>query len=263
MPITTSPAYPGHLLRTGSAGSEVARVQKYISELAARKPALRPTGVDGKFGDGTRQAVQSYQAHAGLKADGIVGADTWNALVNEHTAAYNSSADTFPGITLRPGENSQDVAQMQRHLNELGKAYTAIQQQTADGKYGDNTAAAARRFQRQFGLAADGIIGKNTWAAVVRVRNAMAAGGHPAVATPYPGAPLREGASGDNVRFLQSYLNGVRGRNVLKVDGIFGAGTKQAVSEFQAAQGLKIDGIAGSATWNRLVAAYNAAAGSP
>ncbi len=259
---TTSPVYPGHLLRSGSSGSEVARVQKYISELATRNPALRPTGVDGKFGSGTQQAVQVYQAHAGLKPDGIVGAATWNALVNEHMATFNSSADTYPGIVLRPGQSSQDVALMQRYLNEIGLAYTAIQQQTVDGKYGDNTTAATRRFQRQFGLSADGLIGPATWAAIVRVRNAVAAGGHPAVVTPYPGYVLQQGASGDNVRFIQSYLNGVRGRNVLKVDGIFGSGTKQAVMEFQAAQGLKIDGIVGSATWSRLVAAYNAAASS-
>lgn len=257
---TTSPTYPGHLLRTGSSGSEVARVQKYISELAAQNPALRPTGIDGRFGSGTKQAVEVYQAHAGLKPDGIVGAATWTALVNEHMAAFNSSAATFPGITLRPGDTGQDVALMQTYLNTIGRAYTAIQQQTVDGKYGANTSAATRRFQRQFGLSSDGIIGKNTWAAIVRVYNAVVAGGHPAVVTPYPGAALSQGASGDNVRFIQSYLNGVRGRNVLNVDGVFGAATKQAVMEFQAAQGLKIDGIVGAATWSRLVAAYNAAA---
>ncbi|WP_442809864.1 peptidoglycan-binding domain-containing protein [Streptomyces sp. SR27] len=37
--------------------------------------------VDGAFGDGTDSKVRSFQSSHGLDADGIVGPDTWRALV--------------------------------------------------------------------------------------------------------------------------------------------------------------------------------------
>ena len=39
-------------------------------------------GADGIFGDGTESAVKRFQRNNGLSADGIIGPDTWNALLN-------------------------------------------------------------------------------------------------------------------------------------------------------------------------------------
>jgi len=36
---------------------------------------------DGKFGNGTKQAVIKYQKLMGLKADGAVGLDTWKKIL--------------------------------------------------------------------------------------------------------------------------------------------------------------------------------------
>jgi len=36
---------------------------------------------DGVFGTDTAAHVRSYQTSKGFKADGIVGYDTWNALI--------------------------------------------------------------------------------------------------------------------------------------------------------------------------------------
>lgn len=38
-------------------------------------------GCDGIFGDGTEEAVMDYQRAHGLEADGVVGPDTWGALL--------------------------------------------------------------------------------------------------------------------------------------------------------------------------------------
>ena len=53
---------------------------------------------------------------------------------------------------------------------------------------------------------------------------------------------LSTGSSGDSVRFVQSYLNAVAGRAFLTVDGIYGQNVTRAVSSFQAANSLKVDG---------------------
>lgn len=42
------------------------------------------TGIDGTFGNGTKVAVQNWQAKHGLGADGIVGAITWSKLLDEN-----------------------------------------------------------------------------------------------------------------------------------------------------------------------------------
>ena len=68
-----APPYPG-LLRTGSKGPAVTKLQQRLNELGAT------IGVDGNFGNGTRAAVIAFQNSKGLSADGVVGPATWAAL---------------------------------------------------------------------------------------------------------------------------------------------------------------------------------------
>ena len=68
-----SPVYPGHVLQSGSSGSEVARVQKYLDALRVKYPTLTTLTVDGRYGSGTSSTVKQYQAIARLSIDGKVG----------------------------------------------------------------------------------------------------------------------------------------------------------------------------------------------
>lgn len=56
---------------------------------------------------------------------------------------------------------------------------------------------------------------------------------------------LKKGSRGAQVVTLQRKLN-------LQADGIFGPLTEEAVKEFQKANGLTVDGIVGTNTWNKL-----------
>ena len=58
---------------------------------------------------------------------------------------------------------------------------------------------------------------------------------------------LRQGASGNITRWLQKRLK------LSLQDGIFGAGTKQAVINYQTIMGLDADGIVGQNTWTALL----------
>jgi peptidoglycan hydrolase-like protein with peptidoglycan-binding domain/tellurite resistance protein len=61
---------------------------------------------------------------------------------------------------------------------------------------------------------------------------------------------LRRGDRGQEIRNLQSALNN-QGYD-LSVDGIFGAGTEQAVRDFQSNNGLRADGLVGAGTRSAL-----------
>ena len=39
----------------------------------------------------------------------------------------------------------------------------------------------------------------------------------------------------------------------MEITGIYGGGTKRAIQKFQRDRGLKVDGVTGTQTWNRLL----------
>ncbi len=65
------PSYDLH-----SHGAEVSRIQT-----ALRALGLYDGPVDGDFGGGTLAAVKAFQRSKGLQVDGVVGPDTWAALL--------------------------------------------------------------------------------------------------------------------------------------------------------------------------------------
>ncbi len=251
--IKTSPEYPGTPLMNGSYGSEVARVQTYLNALSkVEYPSLGTITVDGRFGYNTEKTVTLYQTLTNLTPDGIVGKDTWNTLIDNYNSKIGGSADTYPGISLSNGMTGQDVTHMQSYLDVLAKnPYTAIITISEDGIFGDSTQNSTILMQTQFALKNDGIIGENTWNKIVQLQSRTE---H--VITPYPGYYISLGASGNEVRFVQSYCNSNRGIN-LTIDGEFGQDTKNAVIAIQEKNNLKADGIVGNLTWSVLVKEFN------
>jgi peptidoglycan hydrolase-like protein with peptidoglycan-binding domain len=63
------------VVRRGSKGLAVRRVQKRLT-LAGYDTG----GVDGIFGAGTEAGVKALQRDSSLTQDGVVGAQTWNAI---------------------------------------------------------------------------------------------------------------------------------------------------------------------------------------
>lgn len=64
--------------------------------------------------------------------------------------------------TVRQGSTGQAVRDLQAHLKRVYPAYA--RHLTVDGAFGPKTKAAVIEFQRRTGLAADGIVGPQTWA---------------------------------------------------------------------------------------------------
>lgn len=129
-------------------------------QLAGLQVALRSYGlycgpIDGIAGPATRRAVEDFQRRHGLPADGIAGARTRAELGPLGRPLFGSRV-------LARGDFGWDVSVLQFLLHER-RLYTG----PYDGFLGPQTAKALRRYQRSLHLAADGIVGKRTTAALV------------------------------------------------------------------------------------------------
>jgi peptidoglycan hydrolase-like protein with peptidoglycan-binding domain len=128
----------------------------------------------------------------------------------------------------RTGSTGEDVRTVQYLLDAHGSTLSV------DGDFGPLTNAAVESFQGTHGLSVDGIVGNQTWPALI--------------------IQVSQGMTGDAVKAAQSQINSRTG--YLAVDGIFGPATDGAVRSFQGALGLTVDGIVGPITWNHLVNGY-------
>ena len=147
-----------------------------------------------------------------------------------------TAATVLPFPLVRKGDQNHPVKTLQYLLRARGHTVTV------DGIFGPRTDAAVRAFQQQKGLAVDGIVGPNTWGALI--------------------ITVKKGSQGDAVRGVQEEfqfrnLSGDPGTG-LAVDGIFGPKTDAAVRDFQNAlhqdiPSVTVDGIVGPVTWRALV----------
>ncbi len=256
---TPKPEQDDGVLRTGSTGETVRQLQTRLKELG-----YYTSTVDGEYGMGTANAVKAFQQANSLLADGIAGKNTLEKVYSYYaipkpansgsnsgsaTSAPNRTSTPRPTATpnlsnpryLKVGMSGSDVRQVQSRLISLGYLSGS-----ADGEYGGATETAVKAFQKKAKIWDDGIAGPDTQKALY-ASSAPKAGSVASVV----GLSLKEGMNGDDVRALQrrlitlGYLKG-------NADGDFGSGTKAAVTAFQQQNGLKADGIAGTATHNKL-----------
>ena len=134
-----------------------------------------------------------------------------------------------------PAVAGPKVAAVQVALKRVG-LYNA----TVDGVRGPLTKAAIASFQRQHGLAVDGVVGPQT-------RRAFGKRGRPA----FGSRTMKRGDRGWDVAAMQ-YILARRGYPPGAIDAVFGAMTDTALRNFQSAYGLSADGLAGPATISAL-----------
>lgn len=146
-------------LRRGDEGPAVRDLQDHLAR------AGFGVAEEGTFGAATEAAVRGFQAARGLHVDGICGPETWGALVE---SAYRLGDRLL--YLRHPNLRGDDVAELQRRLNALG--FDAGRE---DGILGPQTERAIRQFQRNVGIATDGVCGPATIAALDRL-GGLAAG---------------------------------------------------------------------------------------
>ena len=248
----------------GDEADEVATIQTALKQLK-----LYSAGITGHYGEKTEAAVKKFQKKYALEDNGIVNEDTRAALYeaagitytasgssssSSSSAASSSSSSSVSGSSiLRYGTRSDEVIKLQQNLTKLG-LYTG----TISGHYGSITEAAVMNFQRKNGLSADGIAGAKTLAKIEEKVNgsssSSSSGSSSSSSSSSSNAAanssnglLKYGVQSDAVRTLQQNLKTL-GYYDGSVTGNFGRLTKEAVYNFQKANGLSADGVAGAKT---------------
>ncbi len=146
---------------------EVKRLQKLLVQAGIFPP---DEVADGQFGANTEDAVKRFQSSQGLNVDGIVGANTWEALEQATASAQPQQATPEKRPVLRSGDGTEfpelrdEVTQLQKVLEEKG---VFSPKRIVRGYFDNYTEAAVKQFQREQGLVADGVVAKSTWSALL------------------------------------------------------------------------------------------------
>ncbi len=141
---------------------------------------------------------------------------------------------------VRPGDRGPAVEDIQRRLLRLGYE---LGRTGVDGVFLGATADAVRVFQTRHDLAVDGVVGDRTWSKLVDAGFAV---GDRMLYLRLPHF------HGEDVAVIQQALNAL-GFACGATDGIFGAFSERAVTEFQRNAGLPADGIAGHNTFRTIM----------
>ena len=188
-------------------------------------------------------------------------------VTTNNIAAIPSS---YPGSPLRRGSTGTNVRILQKQLSRIAKDYPSFGKPAVTGTFDEATENSVKKFQKQFGLTADGIVGKATWYKIsyiyVSVKDLaeLTSEGETAEGTQsaggWPGTVLRRGSTGSSVEQVQFWLSDLAQFDSslvrVSVDGSYGAATERAVRAFQQKQNLTADGVVGQTTWNTLYAAW-------
>jgi N-acetylmuramoyl-L-alanine amidase len=122
------------------------------------------------FDEDVVAALAHFQQSRGLSATGVLTRSTYRALEEARWRLGDRNLSVTPGALMR----GDDVTTLQQRLTEMGFDCGRI-----DGLYGALTESAVKDFQRQVGLASDGIVGVGTYKALIRLIGTVK-GGAPA-----------------------------------------------------------------------------------
>jgi hypothetical protein len=166
---------------TAVAGAEVKA--SAASKKGDIRALQRKVGVaaDGVFGPATERALKRWQKQHGLVADGIAGPQTRSAM------------GLGPGPVLKRRGSGGQVRRHGRagraHRSHRGGGVRSLQRKlgiAADGVFGPGTEAAVKRWQASHGLVPDGVVGPATRSAmglgpgpVLKRRRSGSGGGDP------------------------------------------------------------------------------------
>ncbi|MBR5125203.1 MAG: peptidoglycan-binding protein [Oscillospiraceae bacterium] len=267
--ITNSTAYDQYFVKGRSFFDSVSRIADELFNDYLRRPGfVEPLAA--KFCNGTTAVCEGLSqwgsqnlALQGYNSTQIIRSYYGNVdIVNN--APVQGITSSYPGTPLRRGTTGPSVVTIQVELNRISQNYPAIPKvPSVDGIFGARTEASVRKFQEVFDLTVDGIVGKATWYALVRIYVAVTSlaelrsQGQRFYANSWANSdPVEYGDRGIKVEHLQ-YMLSVLSAYIpeippLAIDGIFGPATRTAVIAAQQRFGLPQTGIVDFDTWDEI-----------
>ena len=267
--ITNSTAYDQYFVNGRSFFTNISRlVDELFNDYLRRPGFVEPLAA--KFCNGTTVTCEGLSqwgsenlAQQGYDSVQIIRSYYGNVeIVND--APVSGITSSYPGRPLRRGTSGPGVVTTQVMLNRISQSYPAIPKiPSVDGIFGAQTEAAVRKFQEVFNLEPDGVVGKSTWYALVRIYIAVTrmAELHSQGQRFYTNSwaltdPINEGDRGVKVEHLQ-YMLRVLAEYIpeippIAIDGIFGPATRNAVIAAQGRFGLPQTGIVNFQTWDEI-----------
>jgi N-acetylmuramoyl-L-alanine amidase len=122
--------------------TSVLRLQKSLNRLKITDRNGKPLAENNQLSAETKSAIEKFQIIMGIQQTGLAGETTWNAI-NLILAKR----------IVRPNHAGGPVVRYLQHRVGV----------EADGIFGPQTEEAIKKFQRQNGLLADGIVGGMSW----------------------------------------------------------------------------------------------------
>lgn len=217
----------GVVYAEGNRGDVISDMQQRLQEAGSLKG-----DIDGVYGGDTVKAVKDFQRSRGFPVSGAIDEVTYRAL-RDISAGTSEPAVSSGGESY--GDSGSDVKTIQRKLKRLGYL-----DGEADGIYGGQTEDAVTAFQKEQGLSVTGGVNSATRTKLNEVYVAQTGD-----------YILSEGARGKRVIRLQNQLL-LHGYNPGVVDGVFGAGTADAIRRLQDETGLETTGVADEDVWDAL-----------
>ncbi|KAB8317437.1 peptidoglycan-binding protein [Tolypothrix campylonemoides VB511288] len=268
-------------LQPGSRGQAVTRLQQDLRRLGYFNGPIT-----GNFGPETERAVVRFQQSNGIRADGVVGGRTKEAIrislnrnnSSSYTSTYNSSnygsnyssnytstyssnyssdgigGDNLPNA-LNLGDSGAEVRELQQDLQRLG--YFRV---NPTGYFGPTTQEAVARFQQDYRIRPSGVADSQTLGAITTALGGQNYGQYPEQNYgQYPEqnygcsttGDICQGERSQRVRVVQQRLQNLRFFNG-DITGYYGSATRDAVVQFQRYYGLQTTGFVNYQTWQAL-----------
>ena len=267
--ITSSTAIDQAFVNGRSYFDSVSRVAEQLFNDYLRRPGfVEPLAA--KFCNGTTVTCEGLNqwGSQNLAAQGFTAQQIlrnyYGSVEIVNDAPVRGITSSYPGTPLRRGSTGPYVVIVQTSLNRISQNYPSIPKlANVDGIYGSRTEESVRRFQQIFGLEPDGIVGKATWYALVRLYTAVTKLSELrslgqqfySISWEYPG-DLAAGDRSEKVRHLQYMLN-ILSEFIpeippVTIDGIYGTATEESVRAAQLFLQLPETGVTDDKTWEEI-----------
>ncbi len=267
--ITNSTAYDQYFVNGRSYFTSISRiVDTFFNDYLRRPGFVEPLAA--KFCNGTTVTCEGLSqwgsqnlAKQGYSYTEILRSYYGSVEIVNNAPIQNITA-SYPGTLLRRGTAGPAVVTTQVMVNRISQNFPAIPKiSSVDGIFGAQTEAAIRKFQEVFNLDSDGIVGRATWYALVRYYIAVTnmaelrSQGQKFYNNSWATTnPIDQGDRGIKVEHLQ-YMLAVLSQYIpeipdVKVDGIFGPATRNAVIAAQRRFGLPMTGVVDYDTWDEI-----------